>query len=1326
MSSPKLSPTSATLNVREDREYWLKKLDGERGTSALPTRVGLTGATSSARESLTVELPEDVAQAARRLAGGSAFLLYATLAAGVKACLYRYGGGESVAIGSPARRRTDGAFQKANALSIVDSLSAQMSFRQLLHSVRATLLEAYAHQDYAYSRVLRDLSLDEIEGRCPLFAVALSLGDIHDRLPEVKNDLTLNLRTEGEAIKGSALYLPHALTRETVERFCKHFAQVLRHALKQPDMPLAGLSLLDEAECRQLLDEFSRTQPDHALQPTAIELFEQQAATHPTAIALGFGDEVLTYAELNARANRLAHYLRQAGVGAETFVGLYLRRGWESVVGLLAVWKAGGASLPLDPDYPRERIAFMLGDARVPVLLTLGDLAETLPPVDARVIKLDTDHALFSRESEENPRLVPEADTPAYVIYTSGSTGRPKGVVVTHAGFSNLLLAQRRVYEVGAGERVLQFASLSFDASVAEVGLALCTGASLWLASREELMPGVGLIGLLKRNAITNVTLPPSALSVMPEADLPELRTLIVAGEACPAEAVEQWGKNRRFVNAYGPTEATVWATFKECRPAQEGQPTIGRPVVNTEVYILDRQWQPVPVGVAGELYLGGAGLARGYLNRPELTAERFIPHPFTTAAGARLYRTGDVARYRADGEIEFVGRADEQVKVRGFRIELGEVEAALREAAGVRACVVVAREDTPGDKRLVAYVTSGDGRSVETSALRAELRGRVPEYMVPSAFVVLDELPLTPNGKIDRRALPAPDAARPELDEAHVAAGNPVEEVLAGIWADVLGLERIGIHDNFLELGGHSLLATRVFSRVREAFQVEVPIKTLFEAPTVAGLARIISAAMGAASGLHERAIGRTSHEGALPLSFGQQRLWFLHQMEPDSPLYNIPVAVRLTGALDVAAMEASLAEVVRRHEVLRTIFKAVDGRPVAHVTQQAFGALPVIDLSDLSARERESETLRLATLEARRPFDLERGPVMRAALMRLAEEEHVLLVTMHHIASDGWSLGVLIQEVAALYTAYSAGQSSPLAELEVQYADYVRWQREWLQGEVLDAQLDYWKRQLEGAERVLQLPFARVRPATQTHRGETKSLRLSPPLSEGLRALSRREGVTLFMTLLAALQTLFYRYSGQDDITIGSPIANRTRRETENLIGFFVNVLAMRTDLSGNPTFRELLGRVRRTALGAYAHQDLPFEKLVGELQLERTLSHAPLFQAVFVLQNAPMPELELPGLTLGFAVSDRGTTQSDLYLSMTDTEDGLVGGLKYNTDLFDEAAITRLLEHFEELLASVVSDPEARLLNLSLQADAGQPPHAPALAAAQATYRGDQFAF
>src|ERR1044071_5418236 len=1325
MSSPKLSSTSAPGNIREDREYWLKKLGGERVASALPTRAGREGASAATRESLTVELPLDVAQAARRLAGGSSFLLYAALLAGVKACLYRYAGGESVAVGSPARRRADGAFQKANALAVVDEVNSGISFRKLLQSVRATLLEAYAHQDYAYSRVLRDLGLDEIEGRCPLFDVALSLGDIHDRLPEVKNDLTINLFTEGEAIKGSALYLPHALSGETVERFFKHTMQILRHALKNPDAPLSELPLLDEGERRQLLNDFSRAHADDSSQPGAKELFEQQAAARPTAIAIGFGNEVLTYAELNARANRLAHYLRREGVGPETLVGLYMGRGLETIVGVLAVWKAGGAYLPLDPDYPRERIAFMLGDARVPVLLTLGDLAETLPPVDARVMKLDTDGALFSRESDENPQTVLEAETPAYVIYTSGSTGRPKGVVVTHRGLCNLTRAESHVYGVGPQDRILQFASPSFDASVFEIVMALCTGASLWLASREELLPGPGLIGLLKRQAITNVTLPPSALSAMPDAELPELRTLIVAGEACPAEAVQQWGGTRRFFNAYGPTEATVWATVKECLPEQEGQPTIGRAVVNAEVYILDAGMQLVPIGVARELYLGGAGLARGDLNRSELTAERFIPHPFSSEAGERLYRTGDIARFLPDGEIEFLGRSDEQVKVRGFRIELGEVESALREQMGVRACVVIAREDTPGDKRLVAYITAEDGRGVETSELRAALRGLLPEYMVPSAFVVLEELPLTPNGKVDRRALPAPDASRPDLDEAHVSAGNPVEEVLAGIWADVLGLERIGIHDNFLELGGHSLLATRAFSRVREAFQVEVPIKTLFEAPTVAGLARVISAAMGTACNLSELPIGRISSEGALPLSFGQQRLWFLHQMEAGSPLYNIPVAVRLRGRLDAAAMEASLAEVVRRHEVLRTTFEAVDGRPVAIVTQQAFGELPVVDLSHLPAGEREAEMLRLATHEARRPFDLERGPVMRAALMRLDEDEHVLLVTMHHIVSDGWSLGVLIHEVVALYTAYSAGHSSPLAELEVQYADYVRWQREWLQGEVLDAQLEYWKRQLEGAQRVLQLPIARVRPAAQTHRGETKSIRLSKALSEGLKALSRREGVTLFMTLLAGLQTLLYRYSGQDDITIGSPIANRTRRETENLIGFFINVLAMRTDLSGNPTFRELLGRVRRVALRAYAHQDLPFEKLVGELQLERTLSHAPLFQVVFVLQNAPMPELELPGLSLSFVASDRGTTQSDLYLSMTDTEEGLVGGLKYNTDLFDEAAITRLLEHFEQLLAGVVSDPEERLLNLRLQAEAGHH-YAPALAKAQATYSGDQFAF
>ncbi|HEX7313096.1 MAG TPA: condensation domain-containing protein, partial [Pyrinomonadaceae bacterium] len=706
---------------------------------------------------------------------------------------------------------------------------------------------------------------------------------------------------------------------------------------------------------------------------------------------------------------------------------------------------------------------------------------------------------------------------------------------------------------------------------------------------------------------------------------------------------------------------------------------------------------------VAGELYTTGAGLARGYLNRPSLTAEKFIPDPFTAEAGGRMYRTGDVARFLADGRIEYLGRADHQVKVRGFRIELGEIEAALERYEGVERAVVMVKEAEGGDKRLVAYVVAKDGREVTAWELRGTLKAGLPEYMVPQAFVLLGELPLTPNGKVDRKRLPEPEAVGGSEGE-YAAPRTQVEEVLANVWAEVLGAVRVGVNDNFFELGGHSLLATQVMSRIRAAFGVELPLRSLFEEPTVAGLSARVGDAMavGGARARRMPPLERAPVGEEQPLSFTQQRLWFLDQLEPGSAFYNIAAAARLVGELDAAALAESLREVARRHEALRTRFVSSDGSPTQIVDAHPPLDVQTIDLSHLPEAERDAEARRLAQEEARRPFDLAHGPLLRAGLLKLDEREHVLLVTMHHIVSDGWSVGVLMREVAALYDAFSRGEESPLAELPIQYADFARWQREWLSGPVLDEQLSYWRRQLEGAPPTLELPTDRPRPAVQSFNGATQKLVLPEALSESLRALSRAEGVTLYTTLLAALQTLFQRYSGQKDFTVGSPIANRNHLETEGLIGCFTNTMVMRADLSGDPTFRELLRRVWETTLGAHAHQDVPFEKLVEELAPERDLSRSPLFQVMFVLQNASAEgRVSLPGLDLALLDTDGGTSRFDLTLSMADTAGGLTGTLEYNTDLFDGETITRLLSHFISLLSAATADPSRKVIDLPLLA-------------------------
>ncbi len=1089
---------------------------------------------------------------------------------------------------------------------------------------------------------------------------------------------------------------------ETIQRMLGHLQMLLAGMAEDVQCLVSELPLLTPAERQRILLDWNDVRKPFAADRCFHELFEEQVERTPEAAAVVFhpsGNDSectfeITYRELNRRANQLAHYLRKLGVGPEVPVGLCIERSIDMIVGILGILKAGGAYVPLDPNYPAERLSFMIQDSGVSILVTREPLLAQLPEQSAQVVCLDADWDRILKEDETNPATEVRPENLAYVIYTSGSTGLPKGAMLQHRGVANLAAFQRSDLHLRQGDRVLQFASLSFDAAVWEFVMALLNGGTLCLASWEQLASGQGLLEVLRQERIRIATLPPSVLSVLPDEDLPDLETVISAGESCPWSIVQRWARNRRFINGYGPTEATVASTLWIADPTQVTTPTvpIGRPFQNVEVYVLDDEMRPVPVGVVGEVYIGGVGLARGYWGRPDLTADRFVPHPFSEESGARLYRTGDLARYLADGNLEFVGRVDQQVKVRGFRIELGEVEAVLGRHPGVQDVVVVAHGEGEA-RRLVAYVVLESAGEVTVGELRQYVVERLPDYMVPSAFVVLDSFPLTPNGKVDRRALPAPDGSRPELAARYVAPRSVVEEVVAGVWAEVLGVDRVGVLDDFFELGGHSLLATQVVSRLRDALGVEVPLRQLFEEPTVAAVARWVERARaGGEAASAVPPLQPISRQGELPLSFAQQRLWFLDQLSPGGSFYNIPSALRLRGELDVGALERSLTEVVRRHEVLRTTFSEVGGRPVQVIHDAERVELEVVDLTGLAEADREAEALRLAREEARRPFDLERGPLFRARLLRLGREDHVALLTLHHIVSDGWSMGVLVEEMASLYAAFQAGQPSPLAELPIQYADYAAWQRSWLVGEELERQLGYWREQLAGAPSVLELPTDRPRPAVQTFSGSTESRVLSADLSEGLRRLSRKEGVTLFMTLLAAWQALLSRYSGQEDIVVGCPIANRQRSEVERLIGFFVNTLVLRTDLSGEPSFRELLRRVREVSLGAFGHQDLPFEQLVEALQPVRDLSHSPVFQVAFVWQNAPLGELELPGLHLEpFGVSG-GTAKYDLTLTMAEGSEGrLLAELEYNTDLFEASTIRRMLAHLERLLSAVVEDPK-----------------------------------
>ncbi|MDZ8110116.1 MAG: amino acid adenylation domain-containing protein [Nostoc sp. DedQUE12a] len=1032
------------------------------------------------------------------------------------------------------------------------------------------------------------------------------------------------------------------------------------------------------------------------------QMFEMQVERSPQAIAVVFENTQLTYQQLNQRANQLAHYLRTLGVGPEVLVGICLERSLEMIVGLLGILKAGGAYVPLDPSYPKERLAFILEDTQTPVLLTQEKLVENLPSHQAQVICLDLLLEENTQNNQENPVNQTTLDNLIYVIYTSGSTGQPKGVMIPHRGICNQLHWRQTTFRLTDADKVLLTISFSFDPSVWQIFWPLCFGGQLIVPRPGGHQDAAYLVKAIAQQQITVLALVPSILRVLLEEKGIEncrlLRHVTCGGEALPVELIDrffaQLNLDNVLHNCYGPTEASIDTTFWTCqRGSSYTIAPIGRPITNAQIYILDENLQPVPVGESGELYIGGIGLARGYLNRPELTKEKFIIDPFSSQEGARLYRTGDLARYNSDGNVEFVGRIDHQVKIRGFRIELGEIEAVLNQHPALTQTLVIAREDIPGDKRLIAYIVANPKEIPTQVEIRQFLQGRLPEYMVPAYFVFLDTLPLNPNGKIDRRALPAPDISDLNLSSNFVPPQNPTEEVLASIWAKVLRLEQVGIHNNFFELGGHSLLATQVMSRVREAFGIEIPLQVLFENPTIANLAEAIAQNQIPENNPQNQTIPQIDNREAAPLSFAQQRVWFLEQLEPNSRAYIISDAQRLTGQLNIDVLQQALDAIVVHHEALRTNFiKSPDGSPIQVITLPRSIELKVIKVTEEQAQY-------LLTQEAQPPFNLESDLMLRASLLQIDEHEQILLLVMHHIASDGWSMGILWQQLAVVYEAFLNGKPSPLAKLPIQYADFAAWQHQWLSGEVLSNQINYWKTHLAGANTVLELPTDRPRPPVQTYQGAAQSLTLPQSLGASLTELSRQEGVTLFMTLLAAFGTILHRYTGQEDILIGSPIAGRNRSEVEGLIGFFINTVVLRTDFSGNPSFRSVLSRVRQMALGAYAHQDMPFEKLVEELQPERDTSRNPLFQVWFNMLNLRDIQLEIPGVAVEPIPMLETGSKFDLTLYVTEQNQGIKLDLVYNTDLFTPERMMEMLHQFHHLLNQIVTAPENQISFYSL---------------------------
>ncbi|CAJ4705814.1 non-ribosomal peptide synthetase [Burkholderia pseudomallei] len=1077
---------------------------------------------------------------------------------------------------------------------------------------------------------------------------------------------------------------------------------------RDPHGALRQLDILPEVEREEVVRRWNAGEKARPSRLCLHELFERQAARAPDAIAVIQDERALTYAELNRCANRLAHYLRARGVREDDRVALYARRSPELLIGMLATLKAGGAYVPLDPGYPAERLTHMLLDsAPVVVLRDAAASDDVLVRLSAGtpILDLHADDERWSAQPSGNLKLCGSHEPDvgarrlAYVIYTSGSTGAPKGVMVEHASVVNQIGALTEYLELDASDRVLQFSNIAFDASVEEIFATLSCGATLVLRTDRWLADAETFWALCGAQRISIVDLPAQffgQLALSGRRAVPTgVRCVVIGGEAVGASALDAWfaeaGRRPRLFNTYGPTETTVSVTVHEVRGRHDDANVIGRPIANTRVYVLDAWLRPAPIGVAGELYIGGVQVARGYLNRPELTRERFIDDPFVT--GGRLYRTGDLARWRTDGSLEYLGRNDFQVKIRGFRIELGEIEAQLAKVTGVREVVVLARDsaaDTDqnadlnasatansSEKRLVAYYT-GDA---DVAALRAQAAQHLPSYMVPSAYVRLDAWPLTPNGKLDRRALPAPadDAyARAEYE----APQGAKEEALAAIWRELLHVERVSRHDNFFELGGHSLLAVQLVSRLRQALSVEVALGTVFDAPVLSALAERLEAENTAVL----PPIPLAPRDGRIALSLAQQRLWFLTQLEGVSEAYHMSGAVRLDGPLNREVLQRALNRIVMRHEALRTCFAREEGEPIQVIQPHADLTVSYHDLREAEQSEQRAKDLSQAHASA--PFDLSRDLPVRVLLLQLEDEAHVVQVVMHHIASDGWSVGVFLQELSALYGSFIAEQGDPLAPLPLQYADYAAWQRRWLASGQLEKQGAFWQTNLSGAPTLLELPTDRPRPPKQSHAGASVEVKLGAALSERVKRLSQRHGVTPYMTLLSSWAAVLSRLSGQEEVVIGSPVAGRNRTEVEALIGFFVNTLALRLDLSSEPTVGELLKRTKAQVLSAQAHQDLPFDQVVERVKPPRSTAHPPLFQVMFVWQNMPAGELTIPGLTIRAVETPLQTAQFELTLSLREAGDDIVGHLNYASALFDESTVRRYVTYWRRLLEGMTA--------------------------------------
>jgi amino acid adenylation domain-containing protein/non-ribosomal peptide synthase protein (TIGR01720 family) len=1288
--------------------YWQQQLQDYPRELSLPTDYPRPAVLTWRGDRKFFALSAELSQKLGQLAQQQGATLFTVLLAAFKVLLYRYSGQKDILVGSTVTSRDRAEIANliglfVNNLIFRTKISDSSSFYDLLSQVKETVFEALAHQELPFEDLVEQLQPERNLSQNPLFQVMFVLHNTPNQSVQIPGltiepletehsatrfDLSLDMYETPNALTGTFEYSVDLFEAATIERLIEHFQTLLLSVVEHPQQLITELPLLTQTE-QQLFTQWNNTAAEIP-NLCVHELFVQQAEKTPDKTAIIFENDYLTYEQVNKLSNQLANYLIELGIQPETRIGICCDRSPEMIIALLGVLKAGGAYVPLDPAYPQERLEFILEDAQISILLTQSKILNLLPN-NIQCICIDTMHNVETLHvtSLQQHHII-DSNQIAYLIYTSGSTGTPKGVQILHRGLTNFLISMAQAPGITNNDKLLAVTTLAFDIAALEIFLPLIVGATLVLAPREVTIDGVLLANTIAQHQITIMQATPATWRLLfatgwnGKTDL----KVLCGGEALDNGLAQQLlATSTQVWNLYGPTETTIWSAAKKL---EVNQPvTIGHPIANTQFYVLDEHLQQVPVGVPGELYIGGFGVARGYWQRPDLTAEKFIPTPNSSLLTPNfIYKTGDRVRYLPNGDLEYLGRLDNQVKIRGFRIELGEIESLLQQHPEIAQAVVIVREDEPGEKRLVAYVQLG---TTLPSDYKAFLATKLPAYMIPTAFVVLEEFPLTPNGKINRKALPAPDTSSLNINEKLTL--TPTEELLANIWAPILAVESISAEDNFFELGGHSLLATRVISKIRQVFSIDLPLRYLFETPKLCDLAQVIvRMQQGQITSTAIVPIERTEN---LPLSFAQQRFWILTQLEPNSSSYNIPLAVQIQGNINLEILQRSFQEIVQRQEILRTGFYGQDGQASLKIADNITVNIPVIDLQALTKPQQQIEEL--ARSLAQQPFNLEEIPLLRVQLIRVENTNCILLLQLHHIIADAWSMGLLIRDTAAIYQRLIK-KEAPLPKLPIQYVDFAHWQRQHLPLE-LTQHLEYWRQQLADAPALLELPTDYPRPAVQSFKGAIYRFDLSAELTQKLKQLSRANNSTLFMTLLAAWNVLLHRYTNSDDIVVGSPIANRQNTETEALIGCFANTLALRTNLSNNPTFETLLQQVRTTALGAYAHQDLPFEQLVEALQPTRAVSHTPIFQVMLVLQNVPLPELDVEGIKWQVIDTDSGTSKFDITWVVSESPDGLNCKFEYSTDLFVEATIKRLAENLETLLQGIVENPQQNIGQLPI---------------------------